>query len=103
MKKETLLKHFEDLAERIGIKVLRGKGDFQGGSCLVKNENVVVLNTIKPVEQRLRVLVHGVMKNDLSDIYVVPAVREYIERTKTSLFSEEINTPYRKEDELTRF
>ncbi len=91
MKQETLLKHFEELAERIGIKVFRGKGDFQGGSCLVKNENVVVLNTVKPVEQRLRVLARGVvMHSDFSDRYIVPAVREYIEETKLSLFSEGI-------------
>ncbi len=86
MKPETLLKHFEDLSERLGIKVLRGKGDFQGGSCVVKKENVVVLNSIKPIEQRLRVLAQGIMQKDLSDIYMVPAVRDYIERAQATVF-----------------
>ena len=35
MKNEKLYAEFEDLAQRLGLKILKGKGDFAGGTCTV--------------------------------------------------------------------
>ena len=42
MKKEKLYIEFENLAEKLGLRVIKGKGDFQGGSCIIKDEKVIV-------------------------------------------------------------
>ena len=55
MKKNKLYDEFEALATKLDLKILKGKGSFNGGACIVNNEKVIVLNKLKPIEQRLRV------------------------------------------------
>ena len=38
---------------------------------------------MKPLEQRLKILALGVMDYNLDEIYIVPALREYIENSKS--------------------
>ena len=59
MKDDKLLSEFEDIAERLGLKVLKGKGDFVGGTCIVNNKTVIVINKQKPIEQRLKTLANS--------------------------------------------
>ena len=79
MKKEKLYTEFENLAEKLGLRVIKGKGDFQGGSCIIKDEKVIVVNKRKPIEQKLKILASCFNKIDLNGIYIVPALRAYIE------------------------
>ena len=55
MKNKELLEEFHSLAEKLDVKIMKGKGDFSGGSCIV-NEKVIVINNMKPIEQRLNTL-----------------------------------------------
>ena len=82
-KPEKLITLFEELADKLNIKLLQDKGDFTGGSCLVKDENFIVVNKRKPVEQRLKILAQEFNKKDLSDIYIIPALREFIEKSQS--------------------
>ena len=79
MKKEKLYIEFENLAEKLGLRVIKGKGDFQAGSCIIKDEKVIVVNKNKPIEQKLKILASCFNKIDLNGIYIVPALRAYIE------------------------
>ena len=79
MKKEKLYIEFENLAEKLGLRVIKGKGDFQGGSCIIKDEKVIVVNKRKPIEQKLKILASCFNKIDLNGVYIVPALRAYIE------------------------
>ena len=72
MKKEKLYIEFENLAEKLGVRVIKGKGDFQGGSCIIKDEKVIVVNKNKPIEQKLKILASCFNKIDLNSVYVVP-------------------------------
>jgi len=80
---EKLITLFEELADKLNIKLLQDKGDFTGGSCLVKDENFIVVNKRKPVEQRLKILAQEFSKKDLSDIYIIPTLREFIEKSQS--------------------
>ena len=51
LKPERLLNLFEELAEKMGIHIVQGKGDFQGGMCSVNDESYIVVNKIKPIDQ----------------------------------------------------
>ena len=82
-KSEKLITLFEELADKLNIKILQDKGDFTGGSCLLEDENFIVVNKRKPVEQRLKILAQEFSKKNLSDIYVVPALREFIEQSQS--------------------
>ena len=83
IKNEKLYSHFEDLAEKLDLKILKGKGDFIGGTCIVNKKKEIVVNKHKPIEQRLKTLANSFIEFDLEKIYVVPAVRAYIEEHRT--------------------
>ena len=82
MKKVKLYTEFEELGQRLGLKILNGKGDFSGGTCTVNNETVIVINKLKPMEQRLRTLATSFLEFNLDEIYMVPALRAYIEESR---------------------
>tara|TARA_B100001750_G_scaffold120529_1_gene95587 strand:- start:34 stop:294 length:261 start_codon:yes stop_codon:yes gene_type:complete len=82
MKKIKLYTEFEELGQRLGLKILKGKGDFSGGTCTVNNETVIVINKMKPMEQRLRILATSFLEFNLDEIYLVPALRAYIEESR---------------------
>ena len=82
MKKVKLYTEFEELGQRLGLKILKGKGDFSGGTCVVNNETIIVINKMKPMEQRLRTLANSFLEFNLDEIYMVPALRAYIEESR---------------------
>ena len=69
---------FNALAEKLDVKIMRGKGDFSGGSCVVNEEKVIVINNMKPIEQRLNTLASCFRDYDLEGLYIVPALRKFI-------------------------
>ena len=83
MKKNKLYDEFESLATKLDLKILKGKGSFNGGVCIINNEKVIVLNKLKPIEQRLRVLANSFVELNLDDVYIIPALRAYIEEFRT--------------------
>ena len=38
IKNKELYSHFEDLAQKLDLKILKGKGDFIGGTCVVNKK-----------------------------------------------------------------
>ena len=78
MKPNQLMEHFETLAEKLGLRIIQGKGDFNGGGCIIRQDKVIVLNEMKPIEQRLRILAQEFSIMNLEGIFVVPVLREYI-------------------------
>ena len=83
MKPEELLEEFELLSDRIGVKIIKGKGDFMGGDCTINEEKVIVINNNKPIEQRLNILAKCFIEHDLDKLYIVPALRAYIDDCQT--------------------
>ena len=83
MNSDKLFSEFENLDEKLGLKILKGKGDFIGGICTVNNKTVIVVNKQKPMEQRLKTIANSLVKLNLEEIFIVPAVRDYIENQGT--------------------
>ena len=69
--------------QRLGVKIIKGKGNFTGGICIVKDETVIVVNKMKPIEHRLKILATSFLEYNLDDIYMIPALRAYIENTRS--------------------
>lgn len=79
MDPEELHSHFQQLAEQMGIVLIEGEGDFVGGYCTVNGDQFVVLNKLKPLGQRLRILADSFRKLDIQRRYIIPALRDFIE------------------------
>ena len=78
MSNKKLLEEFYLLAEKIGIKIIKGKGDFNGGICKVNDKNVIVINNNKPIEQRLNILAKCFKSHNLKGYYILPVLRQHI-------------------------
>ena len=72
------------MAEQLEIKIIQGKGNFNGGYCILENEPVIVLNKNKPIEQRIKKLSEIFSKMDISNLSVKPIIREMIDTERTS-------------------
>ena len=83
---EKLLNLFEELAEKFNINIVQGKGDFVGGMCSVNDEKFVVLNKIKPLNQRLNILANEFSKLNLENIFISPILREFISNSQQDIF-----------------
>lgn len=79
MNPDKILEYLFDLCERMGIRIVKGKGDFTGGNCRVKEDKVIVINNLKPIEYQSKTIIEGLATYGLSDHYIVPAVRQFIE------------------------
>ena len=83
---EKLFILFEELAEKMNINIVQGKGDFIGGMCSVNDESYIVINKVKPMSQRLNILGAEFSKLDLNNIFVSPALRDFIEDKQQDIF-----------------
>ena len=86
LKPEKIFILFEELAEKMNINIVQGKGDFIGGMCSVNDESYIVINKVKPMSQRLNVLGAEFSKLDLNNIFVSPALRDFIEDLQQDIF-----------------
>ena len=64
MKPISILQEFEQIAEELGIRIIHGKGNCHGGYCILENESIIVVNKLKPIEQRIRTLIQVFAKLD---------------------------------------
>jgi len=79
VKPDKLMNMFEELAEKLDINIVKDRGNFNGGMCTINDENYIVINKSKPIEQRLKVLANSFKAKKLSDTYLLPALRSYID------------------------
>ena len=80
MKKKQIFDEFESLGKKLGLRIIKGRGDFNGGSCKINNKTVIVINNLKPLEHRLKVLATSFLEYNLDGIYIVPYLRAFIEQ-----------------------
>lgn len=73
----------ENLLEKCGYSVVSGKGDFKEGTCLIEHEKKVVINEYTPLDLQVDFLIGITSRLDLSNVYVLPALRELIEAKRT--------------------
>ena len=83
MNQKKLYEEFEVLSKKMGLKIINGRGDFIGGNCIINNEKVIVLNKLKPMENRLKILAISFLDYNLEGIYMVPYLRAFIEKFRT--------------------
>ena len=59
---KKILELFYELGEKMDVKIVNAKGEFQGGYCQVNDTRHIVINKIKPLDQQLNILADGFMK-----------------------------------------
>jgi hypothetical protein len=80
MEDSELVARLSEIAFRMEIDVRLVPGEFSGGGCRVKGNKVLLLNSSMPPRRLVEVLCRELAREDLSGIFVLPAVRDLIER-----------------------
>jgi hypothetical protein len=79
MTHEQILSELEHLASNCQIAIRYEKGDFDGGYCVLKAERLIVINKRLAPAKRASVLAQGLAEVGVDELYLKPAIREYIE------------------------
>ncbi len=80
MKSEQLLEMIEKLAGDLSIRVRYERGDFVGGLCRVKGEQVLIVHRDLTPARKVEIIARELSRLNLENVYVVPALRKVIER-----------------------
>ncbi|MDQ7064060.1 MAG: hypothetical protein Q9P90_07420 [candidate division KSB1 bacterium] len=80
MKEAEILSHLETIVTQMGIELRYEKGDFKGGICRVGDKRLFLLNQNLMPSQKINLLTQELSTLDLSGVYVLPAIREMIDR-----------------------
>lgn len=84
-KNEETLAQLEALAESLDIavryeKIKKESAFFPGALCKVKGADMIIINSSASPEDKIEIMGRAFISFDLSQIYVLPAVRELIDR-----------------------
>lgn len=82
MKEEDLLEQLVELARSLDFDVRFDRGSFRDGACRVDDRKIIVLNRRSPVSRKVSAIAKALSEQPLEGIFVLPAVREAIERAK---------------------
>jgi len=82
VKDQELYNHLADLARRLGFEVRTDQGPFRDGACRVEERRVIILNRASPVQRKVAALGRALSACPLEGIFLLPAVREVIERAR---------------------
>jgi hypothetical protein len=79
LNQDQILNELEELADNCGITIRYEKGDFDGGYCVLKAERLIVVNKRLAPGRRASVLAQAMAEVGIEELYLKPAIREYIE------------------------
>ena len=83
MNSKDIIREFELLAEQVGIRVIKDRGSFNGGYCIIDNEEVIVINKSKPLEHHIGQLCSTFSKMKTNQIFIKPILRDLIKNTSS--------------------
>ena len=79
MKTPQIVKELEEVAEQLGVRVRREKGNFRGGICVRDGEEFLMLNRVHPPEVHLAILAESLRALDVESVFMKPLVRQALE------------------------
>jgi len=84
LKSTQLYQHLKEAAEKLDITVseqnLRATGvNASSGLCTVKGKQVFIMDKHLPIRQKVETLADCLRQMPLDDVYLIPAVRNYLE------------------------
>lgn len=87
MKPEQLYQELKDLAEKLEINVseqnLRIAGiKVKSGLCKVRGKNIFIMDKHKSLSKRIKILASHLAQIPHENVFIVPAVRELLEKRK---------------------
>ena len=89
MDESTIIRQLEALAVTFGLQIryepIRIDDDLPnvpGGVCRLKGDNVLIINSTATVRDKINTLAEAVKNFDLDRIYILPVIRELLEKAR---------------------
>ncbi|MFA5832037.1 MAG: hypothetical protein WDA22_01040 [Bacteroidota bacterium] len=79
MNSEDYLPELELLAGEMGLKIRYEKGDFDGGYCILKDQQIIVVNKKLHPSRKAVVIALALGEMGIDNLFVKPNVRMFIE------------------------
>ncbi len=79
MKHEQIIEELQQVATQMGVLIRFEKGDFEGGYCILKDKKMLLVNRRLMPSRKASVLAVALQEIGLENVFLKPAVREYIE------------------------
>jgi hypothetical protein len=79
MKHEVLIQELQEVAAQLGVTIRFERGDFEGGYCILREQRILLVNRRLFPAKKASVLAMAMHEIGLDNMYLKPAVREYIE------------------------
>jgi len=85
----VILSQLEELAGKLGIRIryeVMKKEDLfnTGGLCRLKGEYILIVNSSAGIKEKIQTFASAVKHFDLDQVYMPPALREYLEMFSVS-------------------
>ncbi len=82
MDAELLAARLAETAESLGLGVREGPADSDGAVVILRGERIVFVPAGALPAKRAEILARALSRVDLEDVFLLPAVREAIERAR---------------------
>ncbi len=79
MNTEDFLPELEELAGEMGLKIRYEKGNFDGGYCILKDQQIIVVNKKLHQSRKASVIALALGEMGIEHLFVKPNVRMFIE------------------------
>jgi hypothetical protein len=79
MKHEEMIQELQDVARQLGITVRFDQGNFEGGYCILRTQQLLLVNRRLQPGRKASVLAKALREIGLETVFVKPAVRAYID------------------------
>lgn len=79
MTHQETYEELKELARTMGFAIRVEMGEFDGGLCTIRDQQVILVNRRHPLNRRIRLLAQSLHTIGLADVYVKPALRNIIE------------------------
>jgi len=79
MKTEALIEELHEVARQLDVTIRYERGDFEGGYCILKEQRILLINRRLTPHRKASVLATAMHDIGLDNMFLKPAVREYIE------------------------
>lgn len=77
--KEIMLDELREACEQLGYRIRFEKGDFAGGHCILKDQQLLVVNKRFSIERKLATIARAIGEIGIDGVFLKPAVRTFIE------------------------
>jgi hypothetical protein len=89
MDESTIIRQLEELAVTFGLQIryepIRIDDDLPnvpGVVCRLKGDNVLIINSNSTVRDKIKTLAEAVKNFDLDQVYILPVIRELLEKAR---------------------